>query len=88
MPAGGPGDHPLTDILTWKLTVFGDEPDDLVRQIVALGGQRTLDSPDYNLIGSDPRYFPAADVETLTRKLRTLRDRLRDEAIERGWEVE
>ena len=49
---------PLTDILNWKLPVFGDEPDSLIRQIAALGGARTLESPAYNLTGNDPRYFP------------------------------
>lgn len=33
MAAGGPGDHPLTDILDYKLPVFDKECDDLVSEI-------------------------------------------------------
>ena len=79
---------PPTDILTWKLRVFGDEPDDLVRQIVALGEARELESPTYNLTGSDPRYFPNVDVEGLTGKLRALGDGSESRRSNVGWEVE
>jgi hypothetical protein len=87
MPAGGPGDDPVADILTWNLEVFGKEPDDLIRQIWQLGGRREIEAESLNLRGADPRYFPEADVALLTTHLRALRDRLRAEAIERGWEV-
>jgi len=33
MVAGGLGDHPLTDVLNFKLTVYGKVCDDLIRQI-------------------------------------------------------
>jgi hypothetical protein len=33
MAAGGPGDHPLTDIINFKLNVFNKECDELIRQI-------------------------------------------------------
>ena len=33
MAAGGPGDHPLTDILNFNLDVYNKECDGLIRQI-------------------------------------------------------
>jgi hypothetical protein len=32
-PAGGPGDHPLTDIVNYKLEVYNKECDELIREI-------------------------------------------------------
>lgn len=36
MANGKPGDHPITDILYWKLQVYSAETDTLVRTIAAL----------------------------------------------------
>jgi hypothetical protein len=33
MPAGGPGDHPLTDILRFNLDVYNKTCDSLIREI-------------------------------------------------------
>jgi hypothetical protein len=33
MPNGKPGDHPLTDIVVHRMTVFGPVIDDLVREL-------------------------------------------------------
>ena len=33
MAAGGPGDHPLTDILNFQLNVYNKECDELIREI-------------------------------------------------------
>ena len=33
MAAGGPGDHPLTDVLNFKLDVYNNNCDELIRQI-------------------------------------------------------
>jgi hypothetical protein len=33
MPAGGPGDHPLTDILNFDLDVYDKKCDELIRKI-------------------------------------------------------
>jgi hypothetical protein len=88
VPNGTPGDHPLTDILGWKIDVFGREADDLIRQIVQLGGREHLEREPLMLVALDPRYFPHADRRTLVADLTALRDRLRAEAIDRGWEVD
>ena len=42
MPAGGPGDHPLTDILVYKLEVYGQGADELIRKISELSSNREL----------------------------------------------
>jgi hypothetical protein len=36
MPNGKPGDHPLTDIVVHRSTVFGAPYDDLIREIAPL----------------------------------------------------
>jgi hypothetical protein len=40
---GKPGDHPLTDILSYKLEVYGQEADELIRKIGELTSPRELD---------------------------------------------
>lgn len=43
MANGKPGDHPLTDSLIHNLTVYGQEGDDLIRNIAELCSRRELD---------------------------------------------
>ena len=40
---GKPGDHPLTDILSYKLEVYGQVADELIRKIGELCSPRELD---------------------------------------------
>ncbi|SDL51929.1 hypothetical protein SAMN04488034_1232 [Salinimicrobium catena] len=42
MAAGGPADHPLTDILIYNLDVYNKKCDDLVRQISKFVSIHTL----------------------------------------------
>jgi hypothetical protein len=42
MPNGNPGDHPYTDIVIHGMEVFGDEIDDLVREIDRLAGSEAV----------------------------------------------
>jgi hypothetical protein len=88
MANGKPGDHPLTDILNWDREVYGSEPDDLIRQIVRLGGEKYLESGATNLLMVEPTLASRESIVALTENLRQLRDRLRADAIERGWEVD
>lgn len=94
VPNGKPGDHPLTDLLHWKSPVFGDPVDNLLREIVKLGGESVLDRSPWRerLWDLWPRWSrdEAKDVEiaALVEPLTQLRDRLKTEAIERGWEIE
>jgi len=42
MANGKPSDHPLTDILHWKLPVYGAETDALIRSIATLCSSNEL----------------------------------------------
>ncbi len=42
MPAGKPGDHPLTDLLSFGQSGFGPEVDDLVLRMSRLRGFREV----------------------------------------------
>jgi len=42
MPAGGPGDHPLSDIVTWGFAHYGEDTDALIRKIARLCSRREL----------------------------------------------
>lgn len=42
MAAGGPGDHPLSDILDYNLEVYGRECDDLIREISKYASQEDM----------------------------------------------
>lgn len=91
--SGGPGDHWLTDLLSWHLPAFGDPQDQLILQIVQLGGQRALEQPPWLelLSRSWPRWHPSGDsaveLAALIAPLTALRDELRTAAIANGWEV-
>jgi hypothetical protein len=77
MPNGKPGDHPLTDIVVHGMEVFGASCDDLIREIVRIGGQAELDAR-FDLFRLDPRFGRAdsGDIATLEDGLRRLRDEL------------
>ena len=77
---GKHGDHPLTDILNHGVEVFGPEPDALIREISALGGRDELNE----IVGPNYNHDPAR----LRSRLAPVRDRLRQEATDRGWEVQ
>jgi hypothetical protein len=94
VPNGKPGDHPLTDLLHWNSPVFGEPVDSLLREIVKLGGERILDRPPWvgRLWDLWPRWSRSgvkdAEIAALVEPLTVLRDQLKAEAKERGWEVE
>ncbi len=76
---GKKGDDPVTDILFHKARVFSSTVDGLIAEIVQLGGGAALRS-SFNLYRPEPldKFEPA---------LKQLRDRLFQEAKDRGWEV-
>jgi hypothetical protein len=83
MPNGAPGDHPITDILVHGLPVYSPAVDQLIREVVELGGRNRIDLRlfrEYSPYG-DP------DVQRLEIELRDLLEELRRDAEERGWEV-
>ena len=93
MASGGPGDHPLTDLLLWDLPAYGEPVDSLLREVAALGGEEVLDAPPWSARLWDlwPHWGLSEQKEELLRGLERdlvgLRDRLRQDAQERGWEA-
>jgi hypothetical protein len=79
MPNGKRGDHPLTDILHWKILRFSEKADGLIAEIVQLGGTAELEKR-FNLFVPPP-------IPEFEKILQEIRDRLYREAKERGWEV-
>ncbi len=93
MNMGGPGDHWRTDIFSWDRPAFGEPVDSLVREIYDLGGHALLedDQPLGRRLSKHwPRWKRVSDeaLSELASDLVTVRDRLRAEAVARGWEVE
>jgi hypothetical protein len=80
MPNGKPGDHPLTDILVYKLNVYGREADDLIRRIAELCSRRELEEWWNREIGWSP------DHNSLISKARTRHNELLHRAKQGGWE--
>jgi hypothetical protein len=68
--------------------------DSLLREIVKLGGESILDRSPWRerLWDLWPRWsrdeVKDAEIAALVEPLTQLRDRLRTEAMERGWEIE
>jgi hypothetical protein len=42
MAAGGPGDHPLTDVINYDIEVYGKEADELLKKLEPLMSRREL----------------------------------------------
>ena len=80
MPNGKPGDHPLTDILVHHIIVFSPTVDHLIREIVSLGGRQDLEAR-WNLFSPPP-------LTVFEAELQTMRNHLRQQAQERGWEID
>lgn len=93
MASGGPGDHWRTDLFQWGLAPFGEPIDGLIRDIERYGGVHLL-GEDQDLgrrlrrLWSDRGLFDASRPKDLIKELRQTRDRLRKEAIQRGWDVD
>ena len=82
MPNGKPHDHPLTDILVHSAPVYGEEADDLIREIAELCSQRELYEwweREIGWSGNDPSVVHKARVQ-LELLLRRAKDG--------GWEME
>ncbi len=81
MPNGKPDDHPLTDIFTHGLEVYGKEIDDLIRKIGKLSSGRELDEWWEKEIGWKK------NQPDLLLKVQQKHDELLKRAAERGWET-
>ena len=76
---GKPDDHPITDIVKWKVSRFSPTADALITEIVQLGAERELESA-FNLFA--PPALPEFEA-----KLRKMRDRIYADRKQSGWEV-
>ncbi|MGE5530244.1 MAG: hypothetical protein ACM3X6_14050 [Patescibacteria group bacterium] len=76
---GKPGDDPLLDILAYKRRVFSEQADALIIEIERLGGHKELEKIDL---------LNPPDRKTLEERLVGIRDRLKKEAREGGWELD
>lgn len=79
---GKPGDHPLTDILSHDLEVYGEEADGLIRKVAELSSRRELDEWWEREIGW------RGDRDRALREARARHAELLERAIDRGWETE
>ena len=80
MSAGRPGDHPLTDVLSYGLEVYGKETDDLLKKLGELLSKRELDEFWEMEIGFDCE--PKKAHEKFMEKVIWAEDR----AKKSGWE--
>jgi hypothetical protein len=78
MPNGKPDDHPLTDILVHKRSVFSSRIDKTIREIDQLGGRHEILD---RIV-----WFPRPPLPELERALLDSLDRLRQLRREQGWE--
>jgi hypothetical protein len=87
MPAGGPGDEPLIDILRWRRPVYSLAADTLIAELVELGGEQSaqgvLDS-----FGALPTQPTRDDLTAIEASLAAKRDELLRHAEESGWDME
>lgn len=80
MAAGGPGDHPISDILHWKLEVYGPEPDREFRELAAFLSPREPEEWWRQSIGWNAHPDEAA---------KAIREQFQwavDRATDSGWE--
>jgi hypothetical protein len=78
---GKPGDHPLTDILHYKLQVYGEETDSLIRRVAALCSSNEL------YTWWDQEIGWGGDAARARQKSRARYDELLLRAQESGWEL-
>jgi hypothetical protein len=86
MPNGKIGDHPCTDIVVHGREVYSPKADALVREVAALGDDRTLRELADRLMREFNEYRNP-NVQKLERVLTEIRDRVKREAKERGFET-
>jgi hypothetical protein len=78
--SGGPGDHPLTDILNYGLPVYSPETDELVRRIARLLSRDRL----YDVMN----WWDVPPLPEMNQRLRSLLAELEAKAREGGWELD
>lgn len=90
---GGPGDDPITDIVTHGLAVFSPVADLLIAEIVSLGGRGEIDERYGPFYWGPPSFKHELDTREpipsdFENELRSIRIRLEHERRAGGWEVD
>jgi hypothetical protein len=86
MANGTIGDDPYTDIVLHNRDVYSPLADALVREIAMLGDERARRGLADRLIGDFNKHLEF-DLSGLERLLTEMRDGLKQEARERGYEL-
>jgi hypothetical protein len=82
MAAGGPGDHPLSDALDFKLKVYGEECDQLINEMSKYASREEM-------LGAFD-WFNEEYLRNLSKFaliLRSALEKMIDDRKARGWEV-
>ena len=89
MAGGGPGDDPVSDIVVYRLPVFGSIADRLVAEIHELGGAEEVEAMCRSEYWPPKHHAPDRDVSLeFVAKLQEVRRRVERDARQRGWEVD
>ncbi len=84
MAAGGPCDHPLTDIVNFNLKVYNEECDELIRQISKLVSIHQL----YEMFDWFDNFSASeTQLENFKVELNEKLEKLKVNAKSNGWEV-
>lgn len=84
MAAGGPGDHPLTDIINFNLKVYNSECDELVREISKLVSRHKL----YEMFDWFDNFSATeSQLKNFEVELKEKLEKLKVNAKNNGWEV-
>jgi hypothetical protein len=80
MAAGGPGDHPLLDVVHYKIEVYGATADAAIRELAKLMSPHELDEWWYREIGW------SCDHCTAEMKSKSKLAWARQRAVDSGWD--
>ncbi|MFM1998498.1 MAG: hypothetical protein RL204_445 [Bacteroidota bacterium] len=84
MAAGGPGDHPLTDIVNFNLKVYNKKCDELIREISNLVSMHKL----YEMFDWVDNFSATeSQLENFEVELLEKLEKLKVDAKNNGWEV-
>ncbi len=86
MAAGGPGDHPLTDIVRFNLDVYSPAFDELIRKISKYVSLKNLSEMfDWFGYASAPT---KSQIDNFEKELELKFNHLKNEATNNGWETD
>jgi hypothetical protein len=84
MAAGGPCDHPLTDVVNFNLKVYNKECDELIREISKLVSMNQL----YEMFDWFDNFSATkSQLENFEVELSEKLEKLKENAKSNGWEV-